>query len=101
MFLDTRLGNTPQWSFHLPRDFKMRVPDVMLKCVVFLGRPIQVDGQDGLDSRSTAFIVSVPLSDRTSYTLYLVASKHSADSLEGKDFGTRLNLQDRGPIAQW
>lgn len=82
----------------------MRVPDDVLKCVVFVGLQ---SGNKKIYS-GTAFIVSV-LAERlhdTSHT-YLVTANHVADKLEKKEFWVRANLRAGGhedfrvPTTKW
>src|SRR5262245_13257309 len=76
----------------------MRVPEEVRKCVVFLGVP-SIEG--GIDLRATGFIVGVPLGDTTMQATYLVTTKHTADKLEGKPFGTRFNVKGGDAATAW
>ena len=88
MFHDTRLGNTPRWFFTRPRDWNMRVPDDVLKSVVFLGRVLEKGSTREFRFLGTGFFVSVPSSLPDLAYVYLVTAQHVADKLAlGGDSG--------------
>ncbi len=87
----------------------MRVPDEVRQCVVFIGLPITVPGdQQRLSFQGTAFFVSVPSeSIKGADYVYLVTAKHVAMKLEGQTFMVRINTKDGksaliiGQGSQW
>ncbi len=79
MFTDTRLGGL---SRHLPgktKDWNMRVPDPVTKCVVFLGRN-EIPGTPSEKWIGTGFFVTV-VHAFEAHT-YLVTADHVAAELE-------------------
>lgn len=98
-FVDRRLIGQEDWYFDPPRDYLMRIPDGVLKSVVFLGLTRQTE--HGLEDvyQGTAFFVVLP-SERVS-TLrfgYLVTCRHVADAIEGQDYWVRCNVKGGGAI---
>lgn len=71
-----------------PRDAHMRVPDIILKCVVFLGK----DTENGRRYIGTGYIVIEYRPDKS--FLFLVTAAHIAEELEGFDFYIRANHRD-------
>jgi hypothetical protein len=92
MFLDSRLGNTPQWLFGRPRDWGMRVPEAIRKSVGFLARATGSARQ--IKFRGTGFIVSVPSALPGMKYELLVTAKHVADQLLLGDWVCRMNTKD-------
>lgn len=71
----------------------MRVPDEILKCVVFVGRVLP--GVIDLRPRATAFIVAVPLEqDPSNSVVYLVTARHTAEELSLGPWFIRVNMND-------
>lgn len=97
MFIDRRHGGTPRVWSEPPEDFGMRVPDQLLKCVVFIGIDV-LDSQTGTKSfklGGTGFIVSVPAEKVPDmWFCYLVTAKHSVDKIAGRPFGVKANTTD-------
>ncbi len=91
MFLDTRLGNTPQWFFDRPKDWAMRVPERIRKSVVFFARRIVKGQSEEFSFRGTGFIVSVPSSVAGREYRYVVTARHVVDQLLLGDWVMRLN----------
>jgi hypothetical protein len=76
--------------FRIERSYDptVRVPDVMLKCVGFVGEAMHRDDAGYIDGilNATGFFVSVPTSDSLlSNFVYFVTAKHVARDLKGKD----------------
>ena len=95
MFLDSRLGNTPRWFLSRPKDWKMRVPDTVRDCVVFVGRVINYGTEERRMPAGTAFIVTVPSEEYpdTVY-MYIVTARHVARQLSlGGPWFVRFNLK--------
>lgn len=100
MFIDRRMANVERYYLQPPADAFMQVPDEVLKCVVFVGRP---NGSGGLKITGTAFLVSVPLAvpGVEGHSLYLVTAKHVAAKFEGKRFGIRVRLRTGKTEIVW
>ena len=97
MFLDTRLGNTPRW-FLRRKDWSMRVPDEVLKSVVFVGRIVGTGGFERRRCGGTAFIASIRSEEfpDVAYT-YIVTARHVAKQLSlGGPWFMRYNLTSGG-----
>jgi hypothetical protein len=96
--LDTRPGNVPRWFLTLQKDYTMRVPDEMRRCVVFVG--IERSRKGGQHERvlgGTAFFVAVP-SERfpDTYYEYIVTAKHVVAAIGEKPFFLRINTPNGG-----
>lgn len=94
--IDFRLGNIPRYYFAPREDFKMRVPEEVRQCVIFLGMKTKNEhGQEVVQFIGTAFFVAVPseLVQGWGYT-YLVTAKHVALALKGGPFIARVNTND-------
>ena len=72
----------------------MRVPDQVLKTVVFVGLPEIPDPE----YRGTAFIVTAP-GTQSNHFAFMVTARHVAEKLEGNDFYIRANKK-RGGMAE-
>ncbi|MBZ5549172.1 MAG: hypothetical protein LAO22_14650 [Acidobacteriia bacterium] len=83
--MDYRLGGVPQYFFTPREDIDMRVPNEVLKCVVFLGR----DHGLVVDWIGTGFLVAVQ--DGAFRFTYLVTANHVAEKLDGAPFKIRAN----------
>jgi hypothetical protein len=72
----------------------MRVPDEVLKSVVFLGKREYKGSKEVLEFGATAFLVQVPFerADEGGY-LYLATAHHAAEKLAGRDFEIRINVR--------
>lgn len=95
MIQDNRLGNTPRWYLNEPKDYHMRVPDEVRKCVVFLTWDRPVGDHFTHEWRGSAFLMSVP-SERlphVSYT-YLVSAAHLFPSHGRMPFYVEVNMHD-------
>jgi hypothetical protein len=88
-YVDYRLGGVARHYFTPRKDIDMRVPDEILKCVVFIGR------ESGFDVRwvGTAFLVMLreEVGNQTLIFPYLVTANHVADSIDGAPFKIRAN----------
>jgi hypothetical protein len=98
MFLDTRLGNDQHWFLTAPKDSVMRVPEVVRKCVVFLGRVFPKGYEEELYFCGTGFVVSVPSSLPERSHLCLVTAKHVVEMLALGDWFMRVNTKEGGFI---
>lgn len=95
MFLDSRLGNTPRWFLRPPKDWNMRVPDLVRECVVFIGRILNKGSLEEKRLIGTAFLVGKPLSDGRLTFFYLATARHVAEPLmSGGDWFIRFNTSD-------
>jgi hypothetical protein len=75
----------------------MRVPDIIRKCVVFLGQRDVQNGVEALQLHGTGFIVGVPSEKlRETSFLHVVTAKHVVEGFGGRAFETRLNTRDGG-----
>jgi hypothetical protein len=76
----------------------MRVPDEVIKSVVFLGYTVK--GKHGAEDFDwlcgTGFFVAVRLERIEASLTYLVTADHVANDLEGKDSWARCNMKDGG-----
>jgi hypothetical protein len=98
LFCDRRLG-VERWYASPPLDYLMRVPDDLLKCVVFVGRTVaDASGARRPRYEGTAFFVGMP-SERVPEVMftYLVTAAHVADMVEA-DFWIRQNRGDQGAV---
>ena len=98
MFLDTRLGNFPRWWLAPPKDQLMRVPDEVVKSVVFVGTRTYHGGVERTTWRGTAFKVSVR-STKTHVFNYLVTAKHVADKLGNGKWVVRANTLNGSSVV--
>ena len=98
MFLDTRLGNTSRWFFDRPKDWAMRVPEIVRQGVVFLARAIQKGSQEWLHFAGTGFLVNVPanIGEPDRFYVFLVTAKHVVEQLALGDWVMRVNTKDGG-----
>ena len=93
-YVDYRLGGIPRYSLDPRRDVDMRVPEEVLKNVVFIG------AQDGAVTKyiGTGFFVLFRESEaglRFQFT-YLVTAGHVADDVDGIPFTIRINKRGGG-----
>jgi len=95
MFIDRRLGNTPRFFIAEPRDWRMNVPDVALKNVVFIGQIESVGESEQITWMGTGFLVLVPAPGAADFAYYyLVTVKHLAAKLESRRWCVRVNTND-------
>jgi hypothetical protein len=89
--VDYRLGGIPTYYMDPSRDGDMRIPDTILKCVVFIGRR---EGEE-IKYRGTGFLVAVGHEeDGVKFSFgHLVTAKHTADAIQGAAFYVRANLR--------
>ena len=70
----------------------MRVPDEVLKCVVFVGLlPVPSNDQKPFHFIGTAFFISMPSGKEGTRFVYLITAKHVAEKLAHKQFLLRMN----------
>lgn len=77
----------------------MRIPDVVLKCVGFVGEVTNRDSSDAIegDLHATGFFVSVPFEDGSPASfVYFVTAKHVASDLKGKELYFLVNKRGGG-----
>jgi len=88
-YIDYRLGGMARYSLPPRKDINMRVPDEVLKCVVFLG----VEHGVSVKWVGTGFLVSLEekKGEDTFRFTYLVTANHVADDLDGVPFKIRAN----------
>jgi hypothetical protein len=91
--VDERFGDGPRYYLTEPKDINMRVPDQVLKTVVFVGLPEIPDPE----YRGTAFIVTVP-GTQSNHFAFMVTARHVAEKLEGNDFYIRANKKRGGMV---
>jgi hypothetical protein len=101
VYCDRRIANVQKWWLTPPEDADMRVPDVIKKCVVFLGRLQIIRGNfASLSPEGTGFLVGVPSEfdppESGQAFHYLVTAKHVIDGLVGAESGARMNRKDGG-----
>ena len=92
--IDRRFADGDRYYLTPPKDMDMRVPDQVLKAVLFVGLPEIPDPE----YRGTAFIVTVP-GTQSNHFAFLVTARHVAEKLEGRDFYVRANKK-RGGMAE-
>src|SRR5271163_901073 len=94
MPLDLRLGNSPRWFMSRPEDADMRIPEIILRCVAFIGR--QKPNGDA-EFGGTGFFLEVPseFAPNSKFT-YFVTAAHVAEKILSGDFIVRLNHQFYG-----
>jgi hypothetical protein len=77
LYEDRRLGGEPVLTVGEPKDFRMRIPDRMPRCVCFLYVYGAEAGPVKPDMGGTGFFVSVRgTTDRSLLHIYLVTAKH-------------------------
>jgi hypothetical protein len=88
-YIDYRLGGVARYSLTPRKDINMRVPDEVLKCVVFLG----IEHGASVKWVGTGFLVSLEEreGEGTFRFTYLVTANHVADDLDGVPFKIRAN----------
>lgn len=91
--VDERFGDGPRYYLTEPKDIRMRVPDQVLKTVLFVGLPEIPDPE----YRGTGFIVTVP-GTQDNHFAFMVTASHVAEKLEGNDFYIRANKKRGGKV---
>lgn len=88
-YIDYRLGGVARYSLPPRKDINMRVPEEMLKCVVFLG----IEHGVSVKWVGTGFLVLLEEKegDAAFRFTYLVTANHVADELDGVPFKIRAN----------
>jgi hypothetical protein len=79
----------------------MRVPDEVLKCVVYIGRRT-TSAETGLyEDRygGTGFIVFIPESSGAGIFTYIVTARHVAAAVRGSEFCVKANLKVGGAVT--
>ena len=94
MFTDKRLGNTPRYYAKKPKDWDMRIPEILRKNIVFLGRIVSGGGQESVRFGGTGFFVGIPSCVPDLCYDYLVTAKHVAEQLALGQGVMRLNTED-------
>src|SRR5688500_17466283 len=101
-YVDRRLGGVDRWYLHRPRELDMRVPDELLKCVVFIGTTEYPDGSSEHAEHTlegTGFIICLSVPGHTDkFFAFIVTAGHVADRTEGKDCWIRANTKDGGHV---
>src|SRR5262249_27902607 len=88
-------------TFRVEREYdpSVRVPEVVLKCVAFVGE-VAYKGPDGSvfgDLHATGFFVSVPLIDApVPRAVYFVTAKHVATDLKDREIYLLVNRKGGG-----
>jgi hypothetical protein len=86
LYEDRRLGGEPILTVGKPKDFDLRIPDRMLKCVCFLYVYGAEEGPERPNFGGTGFFVSMRgEQDDTFRHMYLVTAKHVVE--ESEKFG--------------
>lgn len=91
--IDNRIGNAPRYYLWPQEDMNMRVPDEILKSVVFIG----TNDEPEPVYRGTGFLVSTPGAYGDVSWIFLVTARHIAERLEGSDFVVRVNREGGAP----
>jgi hypothetical protein len=88
-YVDYRLGGEPIYYFTPREDINMRVPNEVMKCIVFLG----IEHEFSTKYVGTGFLVSMEEKEPhgTFRFTYLVTANHVADKLDGVPFKIRAN----------
>jgi len=96
-YVDYRLGGIPRYYLTPRADIDMRVPDEILKCVVFIGR------EHGFTTKyiGTAFFILLQEKEgqHTFRFPYLVTANHVANAVDGAPFKIRANKRT-GEVAE-
>src|SRR5689334_3530728 len=107
MFTDRRLAGDLKLYHNKPRDWNMRVPDAVRKCVVFLGRVIPNSKKPPVFG-GTGFFVVVQRANPDSLACYLVTARHVAERLALGPWVMRANTRGgqflditKGPSDNW
>jgi hypothetical protein len=88
MWTDARFAGGDKLYVSVPTDAYMRVPDLILKSVVFLGQ----DTDHGRRYIGTGYVVIAYRPEKS--FLFLVTAAHIANDLDGFDFYIRANHRD-------
>jgi hypothetical protein len=88
-YVDYRLGGVGRYFAPPRKDTDMRVPDEVLRCVVFIGREYGT----AIKYIGTGFFVSLAEKEggHTFRFTYLVTANHVADAVDGAPFWIRMN----------
>ena len=87
-YCDRRLGGTERWSIARPKDYAMRIPEELLRSVVYLG----LDGPDGEILKGTGFLVQLRGTvHKDSFWGNVVTADHVATALAGINFWIKVN----------
>lgn len=118
VLIDKRFGDGDRFYVNPPRGIRMRVPNAVLKTVIFLGE----DSAESIAYKATGYLVSVPggaelgkvdsmkhLAETIPYpTTFMVTARHVAKKLKGKKFYVRANTLNGetariefGPETNW
>lgn len=90
-FVDTRLANVTTHYLIPPKDIRMRIPDHLLGCVVFIG----VEKPKGMKFCGTGFFTAVKSSRVPNMSIpYFVTARHVLAKVENTDFFIRVNTKD-------
>jgi hypothetical protein len=92
--VDERFGDGPRYYLYEPKDIDMRVPDQIIKTVLFIGLPDMPEPE----YRGTGFIVTVP-GTQSNHFAFMVTARHVAERLQGKEFYIRANKRDGTFVA--
>ena len=77
LYRDRRLGDLEIWSLGRPADWGMRVPDILLTSVCFIGVQPRNDPPEW---GGTAFFLSIPLEGAPQWSwTYLITARHNLD----------------------
>ena len=101
--IDYRLGGLPIWRI-VPDDWEgfVRIPNEVLKCVVFIGRKVMDPKTRRVETKfgGTGFFVGVP-SGVGANLICLVTARHVAEEIEHGEFCIRINTQDGQSKTLW
>jgi hypothetical protein len=90
-YVDYRLGGVPQYYLTPRKDIDMRLPDEVLKSVVFIGKKVR----DKIHYGGTGFLLWLrEVEDGRTFKFgYLVTANHVAEQLSSDVFYVRVNLK--------
>jgi hypothetical protein len=92
---DLRLANTPIYHLIPPADINMLIPEVIKKCVVFVGVESTKGGSSPVHWGGTGFFVMLESGSLSNiHFMYLVTAGHVAKQLKGQRFFIRANTKD-------
>src|SRR4051812_42924742 len=95
-YCDRRLGGIERWSLGKPKDYDMRINDLIEKCVCFLCHKEFIKGDPTYVALGTAFFVVLGnYEDKFSGSLYFVTAKHLVDEPRAEEgLFARINSRD-------
>ena len=81
----------------------MRIPDLIIKCVVYLGIGVvnEKTGEKSISYKGTGFFVSVKATKADASFMFLVTARHVAEKANANHFFVRLNTAAGKSMDCW